>query len=61
MTIWVRLFLIALAALPTWAQADVTVFACEPEWGALTQELGGDKVKIFTATSALQDPHRIQE
>ncbi len=60
MTIWVRLFLIALAALPTWAQADVTVFACEPEWGALTQELGGDKAKIFTATSALQDPHRIQ-
>jgi len=60
MTIWVRLFLMSLAAWPTWVQADVNVFACEPEWGALTQELGGDKVKLFTATSALQDPHRIQ-
>ena len=42
------------------ARAAVNVLACEPEWGALTQELGGDKVAIYTATNALQDPHRIQ-
>jgi zinc/manganese transport system substrate-binding protein len=36
------------------------VFACEPEWGALVQELAGDKAKVYTATSALQDPHAIQ-
>ena len=42
------------------ARATVNVLACEPEWGALTQELGGDKVAIYTATTALQDPHRIQ-
>lgn len=36
------------------------VFACEPEWGALLQELGGDRVSIYTATGALQDPHQIQ-
>jgi zinc/manganese transport system substrate-binding protein len=35
-------------------------FACEPEWGALLQELGGDRVSIYTATGALQDPHQIQ-
>ncbi len=36
------------------------IFACEPEWGALAQELGGDRVSIYVATSALQDPHQIQ-
>jgi zinc/manganese transport system substrate-binding protein len=36
------------------------IFACEPEWGALATELGGDKVSVFTATTALQDPHQIQ-
>lgn len=42
------------------ARASVNVLACEPEWGALTQELGGEKVSIYSATTALQDPHRIQ-
>jgi len=36
------------------------VFACEPEWAALTQQLAGDKASIYTATAALQDPHRIE-
>jgi len=40
--------------------AALEVFACEPEWGALAQELGGDRVSIYVATGALQDPHRIQ-
>ena len=48
----------ALVALP--AQAAVKVFACEPEWGALAQELGGALVDVSVATSALQDPHHIQ-
>ncbi|MDO8347415.1 MAG: zinc ABC transporter substrate-binding protein [Rugosibacter sp.] len=47
-----------LAAVPAWA--TVTVFATVPEWGALAQEIGGDKVSVFTATTGLQDPHRIQ-
>ena len=42
------------------AAADVNVFACEPEWGALATELGGDLVSVYTATTALQDPHHIQ-
>src|SRR6185369_5645954 len=40
--------------------AAVNVFACEPEWAALAQELGGDKVAAFSATTAQQDPHRIE-
>lgn len=47
-----------LAALP--AQAALRVLACEPEWGALAQELGGNLVEVSVATGALQDPHQIQ-
>jgi zinc/manganese transport system substrate-binding protein len=42
------------------AQAALHVFACEPEWGALAQELGGALVDVSVATNALQDPHQIQ-
>jgi zinc/manganese transport system substrate-binding protein len=42
------------------ANAAVNVLACEPEWEALTNELGGDKVKVSSATNALQDPHRVE-
>jgi len=38
----------------------LNVFACEPEWASLAQELGGDKVSVFAATTAKQDPHRIE-
>ena len=40
--------------------ARINVFACEPEWGSLAKELGGEDVKIYTATTAYQDPHRIE-
>ena len=49
---------LALQALP--AHAALRVLACEPEWGALAQELGGKLVEVSVATSALQDPHQIQ-
>jgi len=49
-----------LIANATSAAAALKVFACEPEWGALAQELGGDKVDVYIATTALQDPHQIQ-
>jgi zinc/manganese transport system substrate-binding protein len=42
------------------AQAALDVFACEPEWAALAEELGGDKVAVFQAISAQQDVHRIE-
>jgi len=40
--------------------AAINVFACEPEWAALATELGGEKVSVFSATTAKQDPHRIE-
>ena len=42
------------------AQAALNIFACEPEWAALSQELGGDLVSTYSATTAQQDPHQIQ-
>lgn len=51
------LLLTALFALP--AAAKLNVFACEPEWGALVQELAGDKADVSVGTSALQDVHQI--
>ena len=42
------------------AHAALKVFACEPEWGALASAIGGDKVSVYTATTAYQDPHRIE-
>jgi zinc/manganese transport system substrate-binding protein len=50
--------LCAFAALPSYAALNV--LACEPEWAALATEIGGDKVKVTSATTALQDPHRIE-
>jgi zinc/manganese transport system substrate-binding protein len=42
------------------AHAAVNVFACVPEWASLATELGGDKVSVYQASNALQDPHRIE-
>lgn len=57
-TVYTILATAMLLALP--AHAALRVFACEPEWGALAQELGGNLVDVSVATSALQDPHQIQ-
>jgi zinc/manganese transport system substrate-binding protein len=54
------LLVVILAAVPAAANAEVSVFACEPEWAALAGELGGDLVEAYSATTALQDPHYIQ-
>lgn len=51
---------IMLAAASTQAQAKLNVFACEPEWKALTEAIGGEHVKVATATNAFQDPHHIE-
>jgi zinc/manganese transport system substrate-binding protein len=52
--------LTAWVLIPLAAQAEVRVFACEPEWAALAEEIGGDLVSTDSGTNALQDPHYIQ-
>ena len=44
-------------ALP--AHAAIKVLATTADWGSLAGELGGDKVNVYTATTALQDVHRV--
>ena len=53
------LMTLLLTAAPG-AQAALRVLACEPEWAALTRELAGDLAEVDAATTALQDPHRIE-
>lgn len=55
-----QLICVLLLVVSSPAMAGVSVFACEPEWAALVRELGGDRVDVTSATTAQQDPHRIQ-
>lgn len=53
-------FLFITLLLCNTAHAELNLFACEPEWAALARELAGSRVDIYTATTALQDPHHVQ-
>ena len=53
------LLLIVLLA-PLQALANLNILACEPEWGALAREIGGDKANVYVAITAMQDPHRVE-
>ena len=56
-----RMFgLLLFSFVPALASADLRIFACEPEWAALAEEIGGELVTTYSATTALQDPHYIQ-
>ncbi len=53
----------ALAAAllsPAAADAEVRILACEPEWAALAEEIGGDDVVVHSATHGGQDAHHIR-
>ena len=52
------LMLAGVVSLP--ANAALKVLATTPDWGALAQELGGDRVNVYVATTALQDVHRVE-
>lgn len=55
------MILLALSVPFSAAQANtLKVFTCEPEWASLVKELAGDRVEVFSATSAHQDPHHIE-
>ena len=55
---WAATMLVLLGVQP--AFAALSIFACTPEWGALSREIGGDRVSVYTATNALQDPHHVE-
>jgi zinc/manganese transport system substrate-binding protein len=49
-----------LLSLAMPSQAAIRVLATTADWGALTTELGGERVDVYTATSAMQDVHRVE-
>jgi zinc/manganese transport system substrate-binding protein len=57
MRVFIMMFLLLA---PLLGHAELRVFSCEPEWAALAEEIGGDLVEAYSATTALQDPHYIQ-
>jgi zinc/manganese transport system substrate-binding protein len=42
------------------ASAALNIFVCEPEWGALVNEIAGSRATVFSATTAMQNPHLVQ-
>jgi len=55
-----KILLALLLALAPLSANAIEVFACEPEWASLIQELAGDNAEVTTATTAFQDPHQLQ-
>ncbi|WP_322619571.1 metal ABC transporter solute-binding protein, Zn/Mn family [Shewanella sp. YLB-07] len=41
------------------ASAELNIFACEPEYASLAKELAPN-ARIYSATTAMQDPHQVQ-
>ncbi|SEK75647.1 zinc/manganese transport system substrate-binding protein [Colwellia chukchiensis] len=48
-----------LLSLSHSAFAQMNIFACEPEYAALAKELAPE-ASIYSATTAMQDPHQVQ-
>ena len=59
-TITILLLMKFLLSASSYASDQINIFACEPEWKSLAEEIGGDKVKAISATHAKQDPHHIR-
>ena len=55
-----RIAALVLGLAATSAASALNVFVCEPEWGSLVQELAGNMAETTVATTAFQDPHRLQ-
>lgn len=49
-----------VSAAPFAASAGARVFACEPEWASLAEEIGGEDVAVYSATHGRQDAHHIR-
>jgi zinc/manganese transport system substrate-binding protein len=51
------LFALGLAAGPTALQAKLNVVATLPDFGAIAEAIGGDKIKVTTIARGTEDPH----
>jgi ABC-type Zn uptake system ZnuABC Zn-binding protein ZnuA len=53
----IKLLLLAVALVTARAQAKLNVVATIPDFGAIAQEVGGDKVKVTTICRGTEDAH----
>ena len=53
------LIFLSLTLLSSQAFAAVDVVTTLPEYAAIAQEVGGDKIKVISLTKSSQDPHFI--
>jgi zinc/manganese transport system substrate-binding protein len=56
----IKILFLLLMTVFSPVHAAINVFACEPEWAALAEAIGGDSLIIYSATTSMQDPHHIQ-
>lgn len=56
----IRLTVLVLGLAVSAGADAVNIFACEPEWGSLVDELTGDEADTTIALTAFQDPHVLQ-
>jgi zinc/manganese transport system substrate-binding protein len=54
------LAILALASFPKESFAKLNIFACEPEWKSLAEEIGGKEIEVISATNPFEDPHFIR-
>ena len=52
-----KIFLLAFALLTATAQAKLNVVATLPDFGAIAEEVGGDKVKVTSIARGTEDQH----
>jgi zinc/manganese transport system substrate-binding protein len=55
-----RLITLLLLLTAPLTSVALEVFACEPEWAALVEELAGENANLTVATTSFQDPHQLQ-
>lgn len=55
-----KLLLTALLLLGAPALAELRILACEPEWAALSEVVGGEHVRVESAIGPGQDAHHVQ-
>src|SRR5688500_2714063 len=56
--IWRKLrWLMLVPLFAVTAQAKLNVVATLPDFGAIAQEIGGDKIKVTSLAKGMEDPH----
>lgn len=60
MKLFISIVTIGLFVFSSPVLAKLNIFACEPEWKDLVEQLGGKHVNAYSATTAFQDPHYIE-